>query len=351
MVSMARPFLADAEFAIKAKQNRADEINTCIACNQACLDHVFNGQLTSCLVNPRACHELELQITPAAQRKQLAVVGAGPAGLAAAVTAVARGHQVTLFDRAAQIGGQFNLAKRIPGKEEFTETLRYYQRQLELGMAAGQLTLQLGQEVTTAQLNASDFDEVIIATGIVPRVPQLEGIDHPSVLSYIEVISGNGAGAGGGSSASGNGADRGSAGSSNVGGNGAGRGSASSSNASGNGAASGNGGCPVGRRVAIIGAGGIGFDVAEFLCHAGPPASLDVARFMAEWGVDMNLTARGGIEGVPEAVPPSPRTIYLLQRKAEGLGQGAGQNHWLDSSARFAQARGQNDSRLPVPAH
>ncbi len=272
MVSMARPLLADAEFAVKSQENRADEINTCIACNQACLDQIFNGQLTSCLVNPRACHEQELQITPAEKQKRIAVVGAGPAGLAAAITAAERGHKVTLFDKADCVGGQFNLARRIPGKEEFEETLRYYRRQLELG----KVELQLGAEVTVAQLNGSDFDEVIIATGVMPRQPEIDGINHASVVGYSDVI---------------------------------------------------NGVKEVGKRVAIIGAGGIGFDVAEFLSHSANgegKSSLDRGRFMAEWGVDMNLDARGGVEGMQEAVPPSPRTIYLLQRKVEGLGKGLG---------------------------
>jgi 2,4-dienoyl-CoA reductase (NADPH2) len=269
MVSMARPLLADADFVNKAEANKSDLINTCIACNQACLDHIFNGQLTSCLVNPRACHELELNIGKTAQPKQLAIIGAGPAGLASAVTAAERGHQVTLFDSASNIGGQFNLAKQIPGKEEFYETLRYYNRQLEqLGV-----TLKLNTRVSVADLNNSDFDEVILATGIQPRIPVIEGIEHPSVHNYVEVI---------------------------------------------------NGKVKVGERVAIIGAGGIGFDVAEFLSHAGESTSQNIPAFMAEWGIDMKLESRGGIEGVTAEVLPSPRTIYLCQRKAEGLGKNLG---------------------------
>lgn len=269
MVSMARPLLADAEFVNKAAANRADEINTCIGCNQACLDHIFNGQLTSCLVNPRACHELELQINPATVTRRIAVVGAGPAGLASAVTAAERGHHVTLFDGADELGGQFNLAKRIPGKEEFYETLRYYRRRLEvLGVE-----VQLNHRLTAAELNASDYDEVILATGIAPRTPAIDGIDHRSVHSYVDVISGK---------------------------------------------------VTVGARVAIIGAGGIGFDVAEFLSHSGPSTSQDIAAFMQEWGVDMSLAARGGIEGVVPNVAPNPRTLYLLQRKPEGLGKNLG---------------------------
>jgi len=214
MVSMARPFLADAEFVNKAKQGRADEINTCIGCNQACLDHVFQGQMTSCLVNPRACHETELIIEPTKSPKNIAVIGAGPAGLAAATTAASRGHKVTLFDGASEIGGQFNIAKQIPGKEEFHETLRYFNRQLELN----NVTVKLNSHMSAQQLNEADFDEVIIATGISPRQPEIEGIDHPSVLNYIDVI-----------------ADK----------------------------------KPVGKKVAIIGAGGIGFDTAVYITKCG----------------------------------------------------------------------------------
>ncbi len=269
MVSMARPLLADSFFVSKSAANKADEINTCIGCNQACLDHIFDGQLTSCLVNPRACHELELVITKTQQCKSIAVIGAGPAGLATAVTAAQRGHSVTLYDAADKVGGQFNLAKLIPGKEEFYETLRYYTRQLDL---LG-VTTKLNHRVTVAELNQSDFDEVIVAAGIVPRTPDIEGIEHASVLSYVEVV---------------------------------------------------NGTAKVGERVAIIGAGGIGFDVAEYLSHAGESSSQDIPSFMKEWGIDMTLQSRGGIEGVEASVPPSPRTIYLLQRKPEGLGKNLG---------------------------
>lgn len=269
MVSMARPLLADSDFVIKAEAGKADEINTCIACNQACLDHIFVGQLTSCLVNPRACHELELQITATDQQKKIAVIGAGPAGMASAVTAAERGHLVSLFDSDNKLGGQFNLAKRIPGKEEFSETLRYYGRQLDL---LG-VDIKLNKRVSATDLNQADFDEVILATGISPRTPDIEGIDHPSVVSYVDVISGK---------------------------------------------------VEIGERVAIIGAGGIGFDVAEYLSHAGASSSQDIPAFMKEWGIDMEMQSRGGIEGVIEEIPPSPRTIYLLQRKAEGLGKNLG---------------------------
>ncbi|MDA1371378.1 MAG: NADPH-dependent 2,4-dienoyl-CoA reductase [Proteobacteria bacterium] len=269
IISMARPLLADADFVNKAAAGSSADINTCIACNQACLDNIFNGQLTSCLVNPRACHELELEISRAAQCKNLAVIGAGPAGMAAAITAAERGHTVTLFDADNKIGGQFNLARQIPGKEEFSETLRYYRRQLDkLGVQ-----VKLNHRVTVDQLNASDFDEVILATGIVPRVPAIEGIDHSSVVSYIDVI---------------------------------------------------NGVIEIGDKVAIIGAGGIGFDTAEYLAHSGESASQNIPVFMAEWGIDMSFNSRGGIEGVEAEFEPSPRTIYLCQRKSEGLGKNLG---------------------------
>jgi 2,4-dienoyl-CoA reductase (NADPH2) len=269
MVSMARPFLADAEFVRKAEQNRSDEINTCIGCNQACLDNIFNGKLTSCLVNPRACHELRLVITPCENPKNIAVVGAGPAGLAAATTAAQRGHKVTLFDSASEIGGQFNIAKQIPGKEEFFETLRYFKRMLEVH----KVRVQLNTRVSADTLNKQGFDEVIIATGIVPRTPPVKGIDHPMVLSYIDVIKNK---------------------------------------------------APVGKRVAIIGAGGIGFDTAEYLSHGQTQPSQDIPAFMREWGIDMTLAARGGVEGVKPQPEASPRQIFLLQRKSSKVGAGLG---------------------------
>ncbi len=269
MVSMARPFLADPEFVLKAQENRADEINTCIGCNQACLDHVFGGVMTSCLVNPRACHETQLNIIPTTAKKRVAVVGAGPAGLSAATTLATRGHEVSLFDSASEIGGQFNIAKQIPGKEEFSETLRYYGRQIEL---LG-ITLHLNQRVTAEQLNSGGFDEVVIATGIAPRTPDIPGIDHPKVMSYLDVI----------------GAKK-----------------------------------PVGKKVAIIGAGGIGFDVAEYLTHSGEASSLNIPAFMKEWGIDMTFGSRSGIEGVKAQPEPSPREVYLLQRKSSKVGSGLG---------------------------
>lgn len=269
MVSMARPFLADPDFVIKAMEDRSDEINTCIGCNQACLDHVFEGKMTSCLVNPRACHETEFNIIPSTELKNVAVVGAGPAGLAAAVSLAKRGHSVTLFDSASEIGGQFNIAKQIPGKEEFNETLRYFARQIELH----NIQLKLNTRVNAQQLNEADFDEVIIATGISPRTPPIEGIGHDKVMGYLDVIR-----------------DK----------------------------------KPVGRKVAIIGAGGIGFDVSEYLSHAGESTSQSIPAFMREWGIDMTFQARGGIEGVTAQPTASDREIYLLQRKTTKVGAGLG---------------------------
>ncbi|MCE2030370.1 FAD-dependent oxidoreductase [Sessilibacter corallicola] len=268
MVSMARPFLADPEFVVKAQENRADEINTCIGCNQACLDHVFEGKLTSCLVNPLACHETEIIINPVQQKKKLAVVGAGPAGLAFATTAARRGHDVTLFDSASEIGGQFNIAKRIPGKEEFYETLRYFGRQVQL---TG-VDLQLNTRVDNQLLAQGNFDEVVIATGITPRKLDIDGIDHAKVVTYLDVMSG----------------------------------------------------ADIGNKVAVIGAGGIGFDISEYLIHEGTSTSQDIAAFMREWGVDMTLKARGGVEGMAPVIEPAKREIYLLQRKKSKVGNNLG---------------------------
>lgn len=266
MVSMARPFLADPEFVRKAEQGHSAEINTCIACNQACLDHIFVGKTASCLVNPRACRESEWQLTPTSTPKKLSVVGAGPAGLAFAITAAQRGHSVTLYDAAAEIGGQFNLAKRIPGKEEFYETLRYFQ----VHLAKHNVNLRLGKLVTAAELDDSDADAIILATGIVPRTPAIPGIEHPKVRSYIEAIRG----------------------------------------------------AEVGNSIAVIGAGGIGFDVAELLTHDHDNSSQNISQFMQKWGVDMDMQARGSL--ATAQTNRSPRTVYLLQRKTSKVGDGLG---------------------------
>ncbi|WP_314020237.1 NADPH-dependent 2,4-dienoyl-CoA reductase [Stutzerimonas degradans] len=269
MVSMARPFLADPDFVNKAAAGHSEAINTCIGCNQACLDHTFSGKLTSCLVNPRACHETELNYIPTITVKKIAVVGAGPAGLAAATVAAERGHDVTLFDSAAEIGGQFNVAKRVPGKEEFYETLRYFANRLqETGV-----TLRLNTRVGVSELLADGFDEVVLATGIVPRTPDIPGVDHPKVIGYLDAI-----------------LER----------------------------------KPVGQKVAVIGAGGIGFDVSEYITHDGESTSLDREAFWKEWGIDLGLQARGGVAGVKPAPHAAKRQVYLLQRKKSKVGNGLG---------------------------
>jgi 2,4-dienoyl-CoA reductase (NADPH2) len=271
MVSMARPLLADAEFVNKAAAGRADEINTCIACNQACLDHVFQRKVASCLVNPRAAYETEIVIRPAATPKRIAVVGAGPAGLACATTLAERGHAVDLFEAAGEIGGQFNMAKRIPGKEEFQETLRYFRRRIE---TTG-VRLSLNRAVTADELAASGYDEIVLATGVTPRDPRIEGEEEfratGRVISYVDLLLHR---------------------------------------------------KPAGRRVAVVGAGGIGFDVSEFLVSGGHSTTLDTAAWLREWGVADPAVARGGL-GKPEITPPA-RQVYLLQRKAAPLGKGLG---------------------------
>lgn len=267
MVSMARPFLADAELLSKAQSGRADEINTCIGCNQACLDQIFVGKITSCLVNPRACHETKMPVVPASTIKNLAVVGAGPAGLAFAINAAARGHHVTLFDALGEIGGQFNIAKQIPGKEEFYETLRYYRRMIDV---TG-VTLKLNHYVAADYLQA--FDEVILASGIEPRRPPIDGIDHPKVLTYLDVLR-----------------DK----------------------------------TPVGNRVAIVGCGGIGFDTAMYLSQPGEPTSQNIADFCVEWGIDTSLQQAGGLRPEGPHLARSPRQIVMLQRKASKPGEGLG---------------------------
>ncbi len=280
MVSMARPFLADPDFVAKAAAGRADEIAPCIACNQACLDHTFAGKISTCLVNPRACYETELVYDRAAAPKRIAVVGAGPAGMSAAMVAAERGHQVTLFDRAPRVGGQLNMARVIPGKEEFHGLVTWFETMLD----KGGIDLRLGVEADVATLR--DFDEVIVATGVVPRDPKIEGQDGPNVLSYIDVLAG---------------------------------------------------GAKVGARVAIIGAGGIGFDVAEFLAQKGESATMHPEEWRAEWGVADPEVARGGLtERRPE---PPARAITLLQRKAEKPGRGLGKSTgWIHRAA--LQAKG-----------
>jgi 2,4-dienoyl-CoA reductase (NADPH2) len=268
MVSMARPFLADPDFVAKAAADKADEINTCIACNQACLDHTFSNQRATCLVNPRACHETELVFHPARSQKRVAVVGAGPAGLSAATTAARRGHDVTLFDASDKVGGQFKVAMQIPGKEEFRETLRYFGRELELSG----VKVELNRRVTRAELEAAGFDEVIVATGIKVRKPAIEGIDHPKVLTYLDVLLHK---------------------------------------------------HPVGQRVAIIGAGGIGFDVGEYLVHnPAHPLPLSPRAWAGEWGVDLDVRHAAGLTD-PEP-PQPPRQVYLMQRKTSKPGAGLG---------------------------
>jgi len=271
MVSMARPLLADADFVNKAAAGRADEINTCIACNQACLDHVFQRKIASCLVNPRAAFETELVIRPAAARKRVAVVGAGPAGLACATTLAERGHAVDLFEAAGEIGGQFNMAKRIPGKEEFDETLRYFRRRIEI---TG-VRLALGRRVAADELATGGYAAVVLATGVTPRDPRIEGEEEfrasGKVISYVDLLLH---------------------------------------------------GRPAGQRVAVIGAGGVGFDVSEYLVSEGHSTTLDTSAWLREWGVADPAVARGGL-GRPELTPPA-RQVYLLQRKAAPLGKGLG---------------------------
>ncbi len=270
MVSMARPFLADSDFVNKAAAGKADEINTCIACNQACLDHIFVGKVCSCLVNPRACHETELNVVPAETKKKVAVVGAGPGGLSYATTAAERGFDVTLFEAEDRIGGQFNMAKVIPGKEDYAETIRYFDGAIQ---RAG-VDLKLNHRVTAQELIAGGYDEVVLATGVTPRMPDIEGIEHEKVSSYVDVLW---------------------------------RGKA------------------VGDRVAIVGAGGIGFDVAEFVTHQvnGHVPENGIQTYLEEWGIDPEYTVPGGLK--PEGPRmESPREVFLLQRKTSKHGAGLG---------------------------
>ncbi|ENX05808.1 NADPH-dependent 2,4-dienoyl-CoA reductase [Acinetobacter courvalinii] len=268
MVSMARPMLADPEFVLKASEGRSDEINTCIGCNQACLDHIFSMKIATCLVNPRACYETELIFKETNAVKNIAVIGAGPAGLSFAMYAASRGHKVKVFDASNQIGGQFNIAKTIPGKEEFYETLRYFKRQIEL---QPNIELVLNHTATYEELSQANYDDIVVATGVTPRQLQCEGIDHPKVLSYIQVLK-----------------ER----------------------------------VPVGKRVAIIGAGGIGFDTAEYLTHEGDSGSLNPEKFYAEWGIDTTYQHVGGLKAAE--LEKSEREIYLLQRKTASVGAGLG---------------------------
>ncbi|MDH3482144.1 MAG: NADPH-dependent 2,4-dienoyl-CoA reductase [Gammaproteobacteria bacterium] len=269
MVSLARPMLADSEFVKKAREGRADEINVCIACNQACLDHTFSNKMSSCLVNPRACHETELNYIATETRRRFAVVGSGPAGISTALVLAERGHEVDLYESAAEIGGQLNMAKVIPGKEEFHEMLRYFRRQLELK----RVRVHLNTRAAADDLKSETYDGVIIATGVVPRDPKIEGQDHPKVLSYIDVLQKR---------------------------------------------------VPVGKRVAIIGAGGIGFDVAEFLLHDGHSPTMNLDQWLAEWGVVDPAEARGGIALDRSKPVASPREVTLLQRKAGKHGANLG---------------------------
>jgi 2,4-dienoyl-CoA reductase (NADPH2) len=269
MISMARPFLADPDFVNKAAAGRADEINTCIGCNQACLDHIFVGKISSCLVNPRACHEIELQYLPAQKKKKIAVVGSGPAGLSFSTVAAGRGHEITLFEKSGIVGGQFNMANQIPGKEEFNETLRYYQKQLEL---TG-VRVCLNSKVSAGKRLQKGFDEVVLATGVVPRRPDIEGIDHPKVMNYVDVLSHKKS---------------------------------------------------FGQRIAIMGAGGIGFDVAQYVTHPDVCTSLDRDAFLKEWGVDKDYRLPGGLTQNRPQVSSSGRQVYLLQRKTGKMGESLG---------------------------
>jgi 2,4-dienoyl-CoA reductase (NADPH2) len=280
LVSMARPLLADPEFAMKTRLGRADEINTCIACNQACLDYIFTERTATCLVNPRAGREIEFIDGKTAAPRRFAVVGAGPAGMAFAVNAARRGHRVTLFEAGPEIGGQLNMARKVPGKSEFNEMLRYFRVSLE----RADVTVRLATRAGIDDLASGEFDEIVLATGVVPRLPDIEGIDHPKVVSYHDVLA-NGA--------------------------------------------------PVGDKVAIIGAGGIGFDVAEFLLGSATE-SLDPAEFMKAWGVDPAIATPGGL--VRPARHRPTRTVHMFQRKAGSLGKGLGKSTGWILKARLREA-------------
>jgi 2,4-dienoyl-CoA reductase (NADPH2) len=277
MISMARPFLADSEWVNKAAEGRADEINTCIACNQACLDHTFQNQRSSCLVNPRACHETELLYTPTHNPKKIAVVGSGPAGLAAATVAAKRGHKVTIFEGRDTIGGQFLFASKIPGKEEFVETIRYFNKMIEIH----NIDLKLNTWVSADDLKDAGFDEIIVSTGVEPRIPNMPGIDHEKVVTYQELL---------------------------------------------------GKGLELGEKVAVMGAGGIGFDVSEYLTHQGPSLTLNKELWFKEWGVDISNATAGGL--APMDIEPSPRKVYMLQRKTSSLGKGLNKTSgWVHRAA------------------
>lgn len=278
MIAMARPFLADPDWVLKTKEGRVDEINTCIGCNQACLDHTFGGKRCSCLVNPQACHETELVFVKTTTKKKVAVVGAGPAGMSFSLTAAQRGHAVTLFDEAKEIGGQFNIAKQVPGKEEFHETIRYFNTMLK----KEGVNLQLGKRVSADDLK--DFDEVVLATGIIPNVPSLPGVDHPKVMGYLDVL---------------------------------------------------KHGKPVGQRVAIVGGGGIGVDTAEFLTHHGveQSPSTSIEDFCEFWGIDREQKARGGIAGVKANPEKATRQITILQRKPKKIAGPGKTTGWIHRAA------------------
>jgi len=280
MVSMARPFLADPDFAIKAKEGREAEINTCIGCNQACLDHTFKGQRATCLVNPRACYETELALLPSQKPGSLAVVGAGPAGLACSAAAAQRGYRVTLFEMSNEIGGQFNMAKIIPGKEEFHETIRYFKKMLEIH----KINIRLNCKATPEILQEGKFDHIILATGVQPRLPRIIGLDHPNTMTYIDVLRHK---------------------------------------------------KPIGQRIAIIGAGGIGFDVAEYVASDGLPKSSSRKNdFMSEWGVDLSYRNRGGLSSSGPQPHKTARNIFLLQRKESKHGKNLGKTTgWIHRAA------------------
>lgn len=280
MVSMARPFLADPELVLKSIEGRPEEINTCIACNQACLDHTFTMQVSSCIVNPRACHETLLVHTPAQKKKKIAVVGAGPAGLEAATVAAKRGHTVVLFEEKHEIGGQFNMAKVIPGKEEYGQTIRYYSSMLK----KYGVDLRLSTRADEALLINENFDEILLATGVIPRTVEIEGVDHPKVMNYVDVLYKNKS---------------------------------------------------VGAKVAIIGSGGIGFDMAEYLAHdmAHESVSLSTENYMKEWGVDMNYAQGGALAKAPQPLA-SPREIFLLKRSKGKHGKNLGKTTgWIHRSS------------------